>query len=143
MLIDLENPAETIWNLMLQATGLHVYKPFSAILGPTEKHPIDFIEQRDDKNTLFLCEPTPYYNLTVMDRPQGKGIMTYGQHLSLLSTLADIKGKFILSGVQSCLYDDFATIQQLWTRFDVEGGGVNPTETFKQSVWTNFRRSDR
>jgi len=66
---------------------------------------IELIDREDEPGTFFYCDP-PY----LMDDDPGlyKFPMTPEQHRELLTALAGIEGKFMLSGYHSELYDDVA-----------------------------------
>src|SRR5262249_23172620 len=62
-------------------------------------------------------------------------------HQQLLDVLAGIKGKFLLSGYRSDLYDSF-TEQHRWHRVDIElpnnAAGGKSKRRMVESVWMNF-----
>jgi DNA adenine methylase len=99
------------------------------------------IEQQDDQHTLFYCDP-PYLHETRSSIGEyGDNEMSEAQHLDLLNTLANIKGKFMLSGYHSRLYD--AAAQQLdWKCFEREidnkASGSKQKEKRLECVWTNY-----
>jgi DNA adenine methylase len=65
------------------------------------------IKRQDTPRTLFYCDP-PYFHATRVSKAVYRFEMTGEQHVGLLNTLTGIKGKFILSGYQSDLYDNWA-----------------------------------
>lgn len=110
------------------------------ILGPRPAP--DIIRQEDGPNTLYYLDP-PYLLET---RAAGAG--EYGQyemghndHLDLLQVLREVKGKFILSGYRSSLYDDFAT-KQGWRRvdFSLPNNAASGSEKRRmtESCWMNY-----
>lgn len=97
---------------------------------------LDIIGSQDGINTLFYLDPT-YLHETRVTTKDYEHEMTNEQHKELLESLCDIKGKFILSGYHSTLYDDFAK-QQGWRSYefkiDCKPGNSDRTEV----VWLNY-----
>ena len=67
---------------------------------------VAMIRRLDAPDAVFYCDP-PYLHETRVTLKY-KHEMTDIQHAALLNTLATIKGKFLLSGYPSRLYDDTA-----------------------------------
>jgi DNA adenine methylase len=99
---------------------------------------IDTIKKYDDTDTLFYCDP-PYPAET---RSGGKADtyaieMTTADHERLLTTLRACKGRIVLSGYPSALYDQ---VLKGWRRIErpmhvqFSNSGANRTEVF----WLNF-----
>ena len=65
---------------------------------------IDLIRQQDGPNTLFYLDP-PYAHETRVTTSDYKCEMSANDHAELLTWLAGIKGKFLLSGYPSELYE--------------------------------------
>jgi DNA adenine methylase len=67
--------------------------------------------------------------------------MSLSQHAKLLEALAGLKGKFILSGYRSALYDQ-ATEKHGWRRVDIEidnkssNAREKPMKT--ECLWMNY-----
>ncbi len=105
------------------------------------------LKREDTKGTLFYADPT-----YLVSTEKGVGRTSAGtyhvetppaHHQFLLDALAKgIKGKMMLSGYRSKMYDDALTAKRGWTRHDkvidnkAQKGGVKRTMT--ESLWTNF-----
>ena len=66
---------------------------------------VDVIEQQDTSDTLFYCDP-PYPHETRAVKKLYEHEMSYKDHVKLLDTLKNCKGKFMLSGYKNGLYDE-------------------------------------
>lgn len=101
---------------------------------------LDVIKQQDGPNTLFYCDP-PYLHETRATTGEYQHEMSAVQHAELLVTLESIKGKFMLSGYHSSLYERYAK-ENNWHRVDWElpnnsAGGATKRRMI-ESVWMNF-----
>jgi DNA adenine methylase len=103
------------------------------------KAAVEVIREHDGPGTLFYCDP-PYLHETRTARTSyGPFEMTEAQHRELLAVLRECKGKVMLSGYPSRMYDDLLAG---WTRhtFDLPnnaaGGATKGRET--EVVWCNF-----
>lgn len=102
---------------------------------------LDVIRQQDGPNTFFYLDP-PYLKETRTSPDVYAHEMTEQQHHSLLSLLATVKGRFMLSGYQCPLYAQFA-VERGWHRVDFDlpnnaaGGGAKRRMT--ESVWMNYK----
>lgn len=100
---------------------------------------VDLIRREDGPGTLFYCDP-PYLHETRAVTDAYAHEMTEADHVRLLQALADIEGRFLLSGYRNDLYDDIAE-RQGWTRHDFDmpnhaaGGKVKRRMT--ECVWSN------
>lgn len=98
------------------------------------------IRQQDGGDTLFYFDP-PYMHETRATTGEYQHEMTVEQHKELLSTLAGIKGKFLLSGYPSKLYCDFGD-EHGWTRheFDLPNNAASGKSKQRKTecVWTNY-----
>src|SRR5690242_13527849 len=65
------------------------------------------IHQQDGPRTLFYLDP-PYLHSTRSTTGEYQHEVTDAQHEELLTTLQTIKGRFLLSGYRSKLYDTYA-----------------------------------
>jgi DNA adenine methylase len=100
---------------------------------------VDLIRREDGPGTLFYCDP-PYLHQT-RTAPQAYGAfeMTEADHRELLDVLRACKGKVMLSGYPSALYDNALSG---WSRhtFDMPnhaaGGRTKSRET--EVLWCNF-----
>lgn len=101
---------------------------------------IEVIRSQDGPETLFYCDP-PYCHETRATTGEYAHEMTTAQHSELLDVLTGIKGKFLLSGYRSQMYDDFGVMRR-WKRHEFEipnnaaGGAVKRRMT--ECVWCNF-----
>lgn len=103
---------------------------------------VDFIRELDSPETLFYTDP-PYMSQT---RHNGGGEykqyeMTDQQHYDLLSTLAAIDGKFLLSGYPNPLYEDVAK-RQKWNHVDFildnKASSAKSKEKKTERLWMNY-----
>lgn len=100
----------------------------------------DVIKKQDGPKTLFYCDP-PYLHETRSTTGEYRFEMNVEQHRELLEVLANIEGKFMLSGYPSQLYDQWQQ-QCGWKRHDYEidnkaaAGKVKETKT--ECLWCNF-----
>ena len=104
-----------------------------------EKMPaLDIIKREDTAGTLFYCDP-PYLHETRTSKDAYSYEMNEQEHKDLLPLLLECKGKVMLSGYPSELYD---TQLKSWTRhtFDLPnnaaGGEVKRRMT--EVLWCNF-----
>ncbi len=99
---------------------------------------VDVLRQEDAPSTLFYCDP-PYLHETRTDRDTYAHEMTEAQHAELLQSLLAVRGKVILSGYHSPLYDKSL---QSWNCHDFElpnnaaSGGKK--RRMIEAVWCNF-----
>ena len=101
---------------------------------------LDVIRGQDGEQTLYYCDP-PYIHSTRATTGEYAHEMSEAQHKELLDTLAGIKGKFLLSGYRSPLYDEHAT-RHGWHRHDIEianhAAGGKDKRVMVESLWANF-----
>lgn len=101
---------------------------------------LDVIKQQDGEKTLFYLDP-PYLFETRSTTGQYDHEMTDGDHKELLEVLAACKGKFLLSGYPSRLYDDFATANN-WHHVDFDlpnhAAGGDEKRRMTERVWMNY-----
>jgi DNA adenine methylase len=100
---------------------------------------LEVIRQQDGPQTLFYCDP-PYLPETRTAREvYGPLEMTRAEHEELLATLAQCRGKVMLSGYPSALYDDALAS---WTRhtFDLPNNAAGGKEKARETevLWCNF-----
>ncbi|MEQ1826631.1 MAG: DNA adenine methylase, partial [Pirellula sp.] len=76
----------------------------------------EVIRKQDGENTLFYCDP-PYLHETRSTTGEYAYEMTEAQHRELLDILANIQGKFMLSGYPSQLYSEWEQRHQ-WKRHE-------------------------
>ena len=98
------------------------------------------IEREDSKNTLFVCDP-PYYPDTCTAPDVYNFEMRRDQHAYLLEVLANIQGKFILSGYDNDLYRSYEETLG-WKRHEVElanhAAGGNSKRRMVEVLWKNY-----
>jgi DNA adenine methylase len=101
---------------------------------------VDLIRREDTKDTLFYCDP-PYLHETRVTTDAYAHEMTVEQHITLLDTLCWVKGKFILSGYRSDLYDAKAQ-QYRWRRVDIDmpnnTAGGDSKRRMTECLWMNY-----
>ena len=99
---------------------------------------ITVIQKQDGSNTVFYCDP-PYVHETRSATNEYAHEMTEADHCRLLDTLTRCKGKVLLSGYPSQLYD-----QELcdWNRQDFEidnkASASATKRTMTECVWMNY-----
>ena len=102
---------------------------------------IKFIEQYDHPRALFYLDP-PYLHATRSTTGEyGEFEMTPEQHGELLRTLEDCRGKFMLSGYHSELYDGWA--RENWLNCheretDNKASSAKTKEKRVECIWTNY-----
>jgi len=107
---------------------------------------LDVIRQQDGPDTLLYCDP-PYLHATRATTGEyGPHEMSEADHRELLEVLAGIRGKFLLSGYPSPLYDDWAA-RHGWQRHDFDlpnhaAGGASKRRMV-EAVWCNFQTAQR
>ena len=98
------------------------------------------IRKQDGERTLFYLDP-PYLCETRTAKDVYDHEMNAGQHEALLNQLAGIKGKFILSGYRSTLYDDMAKACG-WRSVEKDVDNKSATGDEKQRrlevLWMNY-----
>jgi DNA adenine methylase len=100
---------------------------------------VDLIRREDTPTTLFYCDPPYLHEARAGGREYGAFEMTKADHRKLLSVLLQCKGKVMLSGYPSALYD---TVLSDWTRHVFElpnnaAGGRNKRR-MTEVLWCNF-----
>lgn len=98
------------------------------------------IRDFDSPLTLYYCDP-PYLHGSRATTGQYACEMTDVQHADLLDVLAKIKGKFLLSGYRSEMYDAAAD-RAGWGRVDIEianhASGSKTKAREVESLWKNY-----
>ena len=101
---------------------------------------LDVIRQQDGPRTLYYLDP-PYLHQTRETTDAYEHEMTTQEHAKLLLTLDKIKGRFLLSGYHSKLYDNHA-LTRGWncTEFEIDNkaGGGKTKRTMVECVWRNY-----
>lgn len=101
---------------------------------------LEVIRKEDGPRTLFYLDP-PYLHSTRATTGEYAHEMDETQHAELLSALAVLKGRFLLSGYRSDLYDAAAAASG-WRRTDIDianhaAGGASKRRMV-ECVWRNF-----
>lgn len=98
------------------------------------------IRKQDGLRTLFYLDP-PYLHETRATTGEYAHEMTKDQHNSLLVELSMVKGKFLLSGYRSDLYDNAARTFG-WNRHEIRinnhAAGGKTKRIMTECVWANF-----
>ncbi len=101
---------------------------------------LEVIKSQDGPETLFYLDP-PYLHETRVSTDEYAHEMTRDQHEELLKVLSQIKGKFLLSGYDSELYQAFEDARH-WSRtsFDLPNNSSSSKEKkrMQEIVWMNF-----
>lgn len=99
----------------------------------------DVIRKQDGPDTLVYADP-PYVSETRAAPDVYAHEMDQAAHVTLLRTLSQMEGRFLLSGYRCALYDTWAH-RMGWTRHDFDlpnnsaGGGTK--RRMIESVWSN------
>jgi DNA adenine methylase len=101
---------------------------------------LDVIRGQDGAETLFYCDP-PYLHETRATTADYQHEMTWAEHVELLRVLAKLKGRFLLSGYRSDLYNSHASLNG-WNRHDFElpnqAASGKTKRRMTECVWANF-----
>lgn len=101
----------------------------------------DFIRKYDDPEAVFYLDPPYLHSTRSTGGGEYKHEMTEEQHGELLTTLESIKGRFLLSGYRSKMYDSFADMR-LWNRVDIpidnKASGKREKPKSVESIWMNY-----
>lgn len=104
------------------------------------KKALDVIKSEDSSNTLYYLDPT-YLLETRTSKDVYAFEMSDTDHIELLDILKQIKGKFLLSGYHSTLYDTNARLNN-WNlkEFDLPNNSASgpKKKRMKECVWSNF-----
>jgi DNA adenine methylase len=104
------------------------------------KPAVDLIQEHDEPGTLFYCDPPYLHETRTARKAYGRFEMPEADHRQLLDVLLACRGKVMLSGYPSRLYDEALAG---WTRhiFDLPnnaaGGASKDRET--EVLWCNWR----
>lgn len=103
---------------------------------------IEVIRSQDGPNTFFYLDP-PYLHSTRSSNNPSDYVheMSDGDHTTLLLELKKIRGKFLLSGYDNDLYEDFR-LSQGWTRHEKEIDNKASSSKTKpkkvECIWANY-----
>ncbi len=96
---------------------------------------VEVIRRYDTDRTLFYLDP-PYVHSARGDASAYAHEMTDGDHADLATTLATIRGRAVLSGYRTPLYDD---LYSGWRRIDAPKKTAHSVRQVRQeSLWVNF-----
>jgi DNA adenine methylase len=99
---------------------------------------LDLLRREDTTDTLFYCDP-PYLHETRVSTDAYAFEMTEDDHRALLQVFLACKGKVMLSGYPSSLYDQALSA---WTRhtFDLPNNAAGGSEKARETevLWCNF-----
>ncbi|MDE2968481.1 MAG: DNA adenine methylase [Chloroflexota bacterium] len=96
---------------------------------------IDVIMRYDTPQTVFYLDP-PYVHQARGDVSAYQFEMTDAEHMELADVLHRIKGRAVLSGYRTALYD---SLYADWTRIDAEERTAHSVRQMRQeSLWLNF-----
>lgn len=95
----------------------------------------EIIVRYDDEKTLFYLDP-PYVHESRGDKNAYGNEMSNEDHIVLARTLGTIKGRAVISGYRTKLYD---RLFHGWNRIDAPEKLCNSSKGFRQeSLWVNF-----
>jgi DNA adenine methylase len=101
---------------------------------------IEVIFKEDGPRTLFYLDP-PYLHETRNATKVYDHEMSTEEHTELLEALSKIRGRFMLSGYRSNLYDTYARDNK-WVRHEKSisnhASGAKKKRTMTECVWCNF-----
>jgi DNA adenine methylase len=102
---------------------------------------LDVIKQQDGPNTLFYLDPPYLHETRTATKCYGEYEMSETDHQKLIQVLAKIKGKFLLSGYHSKLYDNSAVMFG-WNceeiRIPNNASGAKEKRVMTECVWRNY-----
>lgn len=97
---------------------------------------LEVIERYDTKDTLFYLDP-PYVHESRGDSKAYGHEMTDAEHIELADLLQSIKGRAVISGYRTRLYDK---IFGDWYRVDADEKTCNSSKGKRtESLWMNFK----
>lgn len=101
---------------------------------------LDVIRQQDGPRTLVYADP-PYLSETREAKDVYEHEMTFEDHSALLAVLRDVKGRFLLSGYHSNLYDGAAK-KYGWKchefKIDNKAASGKTKRQMTECVWCNY-----
>jgi len=96
---------------------------------------LELIERYDTSETLFYLDP-PYVHESRSDTKAYGFEMTDTEHFELASMLSQIKGRAVISGYRTKLYDK---LYKNWIRIDADEKTCNSSKGKRvESLWLNF-----
>lgn len=104
------------------------------------KPALEVIRKEDGPRTLFYLDP-PYLHETRATTGEYEHEMSPIQHRELCVALGQVKGRFLLSGYPSEMYDRYAN-EFGWTRHEMKinnhAAGGKTKRVMTECVWANF-----
>lgn len=102
---------------------------------------LEVIRGQDGPETLFYLDPPYLHETRATTGEYGNNEMTGRDHDELLNALTKIKGRFLLSGYHSDLYDTHAEVYG-WRcheqRISNNASSAKVKPTMTECVWTNY-----
>ena len=98
---------------------------------------VEAIRKLDQENLLTFCDPPYLHSTRSTKKEYGEYEMTEAQHVELLECLRDMKGKFMLSGYPSELYDSF-DFNRVEFKIANSASSSAKKEVKTEVVWMNF-----
>lgn len=103
---------------------------------------LDVIRSEDGARVLQYLDPPYLHSTRATTTEYGEYEMTEGQHKELLDTLVGIRGRFLLSGYRSDLYDEYES-KHGWRSVEFHvansaAGGSNK-RIMTEVVWMNYQ----
>lgn len=96
---------------------------------------LEVLHRYDNEKTLFYLDP-PYVHESRGDKNAYGNEMTNWDHIELGEALRNIKGRAVISGYRTKLYDE---LFKDWNRIDAPEKICNSSKGFRQeSLWVNF-----
>ncbi len=96
---------------------------------------LEVIQRYDTPDTVFYLDP-PYVHSSRGDTAAYEFEMNDGEHVELARVLSTIRGRAVLSGYKTPLYDD---LYRAWRRIDAPVRTANSVRQPRQeSLWVNF-----
>lgn len=96
---------------------------------------VEIIERYDSKDTVFYLDP-PYVHSARGDKSAYGFEMTDDQHVELSESLHNIRGRAVISGYRTKLYD---RLYKKWRRIDAKSRTCNSVrQPRRESLWVNF-----
>ena len=111
----------------------------------TDRPALDVIRKWDSPDTLFYCDP-PYVHDTRAEGSQDVyGVeLSADDHRKLAETLNNCKGKVVLSGYPSPLYQElYKSWRQEWTEIPNHAAGGASKAMMKEVLWFNWETPRR
>ncbi len=102
---------------------------------------VEVIRQQDGPRTLHYCDPPYLHSTRSTTKEYGDQEMSEADHRELLETLANIKGRFVLSGYPSKLYAEFEKRHGWRTdvkMIDNKSSKADAKEKKSETLWMNF-----